>query len=62
MAKSSKMGPQKVRLLGRPDVRKDVKNEKARETYAFNKEKETKLENEKSQAVRVARRPEPKKK
>lgn len=39
MAKSTKMGPQKPRLLGNPEARKDKKNKLAKETRAFNKEK-----------------------
>ena len=63
MAKSNnrgKMGPQKIRFLGRPDIEKDVRNKKAREARAFNKEKEARLESEKPQVVRVAKRPEKK--
>lgn len=60
MAKAGKMGPQKMRLLGRPDIKTDVKNKKAREARAFNKEKAEREDAQRNAAVRVAKRPEKK--
>jgi hypothetical protein len=60
MAKSTKIGPQKIRLIGRPDIRTEVKNKKAKETRALNKEKIEKEDAERNSTVRVAKRPEKK--
>ena len=60
MAKSTKIGPQKIRLIGRPDIRTEVKNKKAKETRAFNKEKLEKEDAQRNATVRVAKRPEKK--
>lgn len=60
MAKAGKMGPQKMRLLGRPDIKAEVKNKKAKEARAFNKEKAEKEEAQRNATVRVAKRPEKK--
>jgi hypothetical protein len=60
MAKSTKMGPQKPKLLGNPEARKDKKNKIARETRAFNKDKLEKEDAQRNATVRVAKRPEKK--
>ena len=60
MAKAGKIGPQKIKLLGRPDIRAEVKNKKAKETRAFNKEKLEKEDEQRNATVRVAKRPEKK--
>ena len=60
MGKSTKMGPKKLRLIGSPEIKRDLTNKKARESRAFNKEKEARLESEKPQVVRVVKRPEKK--
>jgi hypothetical protein len=60
MAKSTKMGPQKPKLLGNPEARKDKKNKIAKETRAFNKEKLEKEDAQRNATVRVAKRPEKK--
>ena len=54
------MGPKKLRLIGSPEIKRDLTNKKARESRAFNKEKEARLESEKPQVVRVVKRPEKK--
>lgn len=59
MAKSTKMGPQKLRLLGRPDIAKDVRNKKAKEVRAFNKDKQMK-EGAQAPVVKTVKRPEKK--
>lgn len=59
MGKQGKMGPQKLKLD--PEGRRLVKNRKAREVRAFNKKKEEEME-QKPSVVKVAKRPEPKKK
>jgi hypothetical protein len=60
MAKSSKIGPQKPRLLGNPEARRDKKNKIARETRAFNKDKLEKEDAQRNATVRIAKRPEKK--
>jgi hypothetical protein len=60
MAKSTKMGPQKPKLLGNPEARKDKKNKIARDTRAFNKDKLEKEDAQRNATVRVAKRPEKK--
>ena len=60
MAKSTKMGPQKPKLLGNPEARKDKKNKIAKETRVFNKEKLEKEDAQRNATVRVAKRPEKK--
>jgi hypothetical protein len=60
MAKSTKMGPQKPKLLGNPEARKDKKNKIAKETRAFNKDKLEKEDAQRNATVRVAKRPEKK--
>ena len=58
MAKSTKMGVKKLRIQS-PEIRRDVKNKKAREVRAFNKEKQMK-EDAKPPVVRTVQRPEKK--
>jgi hypothetical protein len=60
MAKSTKMSPKKLRLIGSPEIKNDVKNKKAKETRAFNKEKLEKEDAQRNATVRVAKRPEKK--
>lgn len=62
MAKSNnrgKMGPQKIRFLGRPDIEKDVRNKKAKEVRAFKKDKQAK-EDAKAPVIKTVKRPEKK--
>jgi hypothetical protein len=59
MAKSTKMGPKKLRLIGSPEIARDVRNKKAREVRAFKKEKQMK-EDAQPPVVRTVKRPEKK--
>jgi hypothetical protein len=58
MAKSTKMGVQKLRIQS-PEIKKDVRNKKAREVRAFKKEKQMK-EDAQPPVVRTVKRPEKK--
>jgi hypothetical protein len=60
MAKSTNIGPKKLRLIGSPEIKNDVKNKKAKEARAFNKEKTEREDAQRNSTVRVAKRPEKK--